>query len=116
MKILVLEDNERLNKFITSVFMKKGYEVDAFMDGAQALEVLKDGYDCFILDINVPRVDGITILKTIRESDANAVVIVVSSNLQPDNLELISTLQKTDYLKKPFFMDDLIEKVNFLSL
>lgn len=116
MKILVLEDNERLCKFITSVLIKKGHEVDSFMDGAEALKVLRNGYECFILDKNVPTVDGITILKTIKQNNSQAVVIMVSSNLQVDDLELLSTFEKTDYLKKPFFMDDLVDKVKLLTL
>lgn len=116
MKMLLLEDNERLCNFVSKVLTKEGYKVDVFFDGGEAMKVLNDGYDCYILDINVPTVDGITVLKTIRENNKNSVVVVVSSNLQVQDLELISSLQKTDYLKKPFFVDELIEKIKFLTL
>ena len=54
MKILVLEDNERLVKVIKTALEKENYCVDTFTDGNDALESLDNGYSCFILDINVP--------------------------------------------------------------
>ena len=66
MKILVLEDNDRLAKVIKGVLDKEGYSVDLFYDGEKALDALNCGYHCFILDINVPSLDGLSILETIR--------------------------------------------------
>lgn len=71
MKILVLEDNENLCNFIKTSLEKEGYVIDTFYDGKDALEVLNNGYSCFILDINVASIDGISILKTIRMYSKN---------------------------------------------
>jgi len=61
MKILLLEDNNRLNNSIVKRLEIKGYKVDSFKDGHQALRNVCDGYDCFILNINVPSIDGVRI-------------------------------------------------------
>jgi DNA-binding response OmpR family regulator len=80
MKILVLEDNERLANVIKSVLIKEGYQVDLFMDGEKALDALNHGYHCFILDINVPSIDGLSILETIRIYHKEIPAIIISSN------------------------------------
>ena len=63
MKILLLEDNKKLNETITKRLGMKGYSVLSIIDGAEAFEKITDGFSCFILDINVPNIDGIKILK-----------------------------------------------------
>ena len=63
MKILLLEDNKRLSNLIIEALEEKGYKVDWFEDGKVALESIYNGYDCFILDINVPGMDGLSLLK-----------------------------------------------------
>ena len=67
MKILLLEDNQRLNATIVKRLEAKNHKVDTFSDGKEAYEALDNGYMCFILDINVPSLDGIEILKKIRD-------------------------------------------------
>lgn len=54
MKILLLEDNQRLNATITKRLKSKGFDVDSFEDGNDAFESVDNGYSCYILDINVP--------------------------------------------------------------
>ena len=65
MKVLVLEDDEILLGLMESRLKEENYEVDSFSDGEKALDSISDGYSCFILDINVPSLDGITLLKNI---------------------------------------------------
>ena len=66
MKILLLEDNQKLNETITKRLKMKNYTVISFTDGAEAYSKITEGFSCFILDINVPNVDGINILKKIK--------------------------------------------------
>ncbi|WP_419673278.1 response regulator [Aliarcobacter butzleri] len=66
MKILLLEDNQKLNETITKRLKMKNYTVISFTDGAEAYEKITEGFSCFILDINVPNVDGINILKKLE--------------------------------------------------
>jgi len=114
MKILVLEDNERLCKLIASALEKENYKVDTFFDGEEALDVLANGYQCFILDINVPSLDGISILETIRMYHSTIPVIIISSNHELDKIQRSYEVGCDDYLKKPFFMYELIQKVKKL--
>ena len=114
MKILVLEDNERLCKLIASALRKESYKVDTFYDGEEALDVLGNGYQCFILDINVPSIDGISILETIRMYHHDVPVIIISSNHELEKIQASYEVGCDDYIKKPFFMYELIQKVKKL--
>lgn len=114
MKILVLEDNEKLCNFIQNSLIKEGYSVDTFSDGEEALEVLNNGYACFILDINVPSLDGISILETIRIYNKTIPVIIMSANHELEKIQASYELGCDDYLKKPFLMYELIQKVKKL--
>lgn len=114
MKILVLEDNERLAQVIKGVLDKEGYTVDLFFDGEQALDALNRGYHGFILDINVPSIDGISILETIRLYHKEIPVIIISSNHELEKIQASYEIGCDDYLKKPFFIYELVQKVKKL--
>jgi len=114
MKILLLEDNDRLNKSIVKRLELKRYKVDTFTDGHQALDHIYEGYDCFILDINVPSIDGVSILKEIREQDKNIPILIISSSIDLDTIKNAYDFGCNDYLKKPFFIDELEVKIEKL--
>jgi DNA-binding response OmpR family regulator len=114
MKILVLEDNVTLCSFIKESLNKEGYSVDTFNDGEEALNVLNNGYSCFILDINVPSIDGISILDTVRIFNKTTPVIIISANHELEKIQASYELGCDDYLKKPFLMYELIQKVKKL--
>lgn len=116
MKILILEDNEFLLKAMNSALTNEGYSVDLFTDGQDALNALVDGYNCFILDINVPSLDGISILESIRMTHDEIPVIIISSNHDLDRVEASYEKGCNDYLKKPFHMYELIKKIKMLCL
>jgi len=113
-KILLLEDNKRLNDTITKRLKAKGYEVFSFLDGQKAYEAIDDGYICYILDINVPNIDGIEILKKIREYNVNTPIIIISSTVELDIIKDSYKYGCNDYLKKPFFIDELEIKIEKL--
>lgn len=114
MKILVLEDNERLLNLIQSSLEKESYIVDAFVDGDDALNALDNGYNCFILDINVPHIDGISLLELLRLNHAKTPAIIISSNHDLEKIRHSYALGCDDYLKKPFYIFELIQKVKKL--
>ncbi len=114
MKILLLEDNKRLNSTIKRRLKLEGYEVDSFIDGNEALEAVGKGYNCFILDINVPNVNGVEILKNIREYFKNVPIIIISSTVELEIIKDAYSLGCDDYLKKPFYIDELIIKIKKL--
>ena len=114
MKILLLEDNQKLNKTITKRLKLKDYNVVSFLDGAEAYEKITDGFSCFILDINVPNIDGIKILKKIREYYEIVPVIIISASVELDVIKQSYDFGCNDYLKKPFFIDELEIKIEKL--
>ncbi len=114
MKILLLEDNKRLNETIVKRLKAKGYKVISFVDGAEAFDAIDDGYICFILDINVPSMDGIELLKKIRDYNTNTPIIIMSSTIELDVIKDSYKYGCNDYLKKPFFIDELEIKIEKL--
>ena len=114
MKLLLLEDNKKLNETITKRLKLKGYKVESFMDGADAFDAISEGFSCFILDINVPNIDGIKILKKIREYYTEVPVIIISASVELDVIKQSYDFGCNDYLKKPFFIDELEIKVQKL--
>lgn len=114
MRILLLEDNKKLNLTITKRLKLKGYSVESCLDGADAYEKVTDGFSCFILDINVPNIDGIKILKKIREYYNELPVIIISASVELDDIKQSYDFGCNDYLKKPFFIDELEIKIEKL--
>ncbi|QKF74369.1 two-component system response regulator [Aliarcobacter faecis] len=114
MKILLLEDNQKLNETITKRLKMKNYNVISFIDGAEAYEKITEGFSCFILDINVPNIDGINILKKIRELYEIVPVIIISASVELDMIKQSYDFGCNDYLKKPFFIDELEIKIEKL--
>lgn len=114
MKILLLEDNKKLNETIKKRLELKGYKVSNYIDGKDAYDNITEGFSCFILDINVPNVDGIQILKRIREFYSEVPVIIISATVELDIIRESYDFGCNDYLKKPFFIDELEIKVEKL--
>ena len=113
MKILLLEDNDRLKNSIVKRLELKGYQVDAFEDGLEALHSAYNGYDCFVLDINVPSLDGINILKELKQN-LEAPILIISSNIDLDTIKDAYGFGCDDYIKKPFYIDELELKIEKL--
>ncbi|RXJ58191.1 response regulator transcription factor [Candidatus Marinarcus aquaticus] len=111
MKILVLEDNINLLELIQEELEEQGFEVVCFKDGLDALENCIGGFDCFVLDINVPNMDGLTLLKEIRARDKSTPAIIISANFELENLKKAYTHGCNDFLKKPFYMYELETKI-----
>lgn len=111
MKILLLEDNARFNATIVKRLEAKGYSVDSFSDGQEAYDAIDNGYACFILDINVPTLDGIEILKKVRDFYRETPVIIISSSVELEVIKDAYSYGCNDFLKKPFFIDELEIKI-----
>ena len=116
MKVLVLEDNERLLNVIKMALEKENYKVDTFIDGDEALRALDNGYTCFILDLNVPNIDGISLLELLRINHEKVPVIIISSNHDFEKVQKSYELGCDDYIKKPFYILELVQKVKKLCI
>jgi len=114
MKILLLEDDNILNRSITQLLKAYNYEVDSFYDGEDALNNF-GGYDLYILDINTPNINGIDLLKYITSISSSIKIIMMSSDL---NIQTIKTAYANgcyDYIKKPFHIEELLLKINNIA-
>lgn len=116
MKILLLEDDIALNKAIENVLKLDHHHVRAFMDGQDIIESIDQQYDLYILDINVPNVNGLELLDNILLMSDQAKVIMISSNTDIQSLQTAYDLGCMDYLKKPFYIAELRAKINRLKI
>ena len=114
MKILLLEDNKKLNNAICKRLKLKNYDVDSFEDGKLAYDNIGEGYSCFVLDINVPNLDGVELLRRIREYYEEVPVIIISATVELDTIKKAYGFGCSDFLKKPFFIDELEIKIDKL--
>lgn len=108
MKILLLEDDQLLNEAITKFLTIKGHTVQAFRDGVSALDSLKEvSFDLLVLDINVPNINGLTLLEMLHEDKIQIPAIFISAIIDIDDISRAFTLGCHDYLKKPFHLKEL---------
>ncbi len=116
MRILLVEDEEGLSQALTEIFKKNRITIDAVLNGTDGLEYAETNpYDVIILDIMLPGIDGITILKTLRENHNNVPVILLTAKDEiSDKIEGLDA-GADDYLTKPFSTDELLARVRALS-
>ena len=116
MRILLAEDEPELNRALVAVFTKNNYSVDAVFDGADALTYLKEGdYDCAVLDVMMPKMDGITVLKTIRKAGKTLPVLILTAKSEIDDRILGLDSGADDYLTKPFAVKELLARVRAIT-
>ena len=116
MKILLLEDDIALNKAIKKVLELDNYHVESFIDGKEIIANLDRRYDLYILDINVPHISGLELLEIIMEHNKRAKVIMISSNTDIHSVKTAYRFGCVDYLKKPFYIEELRVKINRLQI
>ena len=113
MRILVVEDEVRLAELVSERLKKEKYIVDISNDGEDGMyNALTDIYDLIILDIMLPNVSGIEILKSIRKNNIKAKVIMLTAKGELDDKLLGFEFGTDDYLTKPFHIDELVARVN----
>ena len=116
MKLLFAEDERSLSRAITHILEKNCYNVDAVYDGQTALEYLENGeYDGVILDIMLPKLDGITVLKTIRNSGNPVPVLMLTAKAEIDDKVLGLDCGANDYLTKPFDTKELLARIRAMT-
>ena len=116
MKLLFAEDERSLSRAITHILEKNCYSVDAVYDGKTALEYLENGdYDGVILDIMMPKLDGITVLKTLRGHGNQVPVLMLTAKAEIDDKVLGLDSGANDYLTKPFDTKELLARVRAMT-
>ncbi|MBB5183045.1 response regulator transcription factor [Catenisphaera adipataccumulans] len=112
MKLLFAEDTQDLNHAVTTVLEYQGYDVTSVFDGQEALDALKkESYDVVVLDIMMPQVDGITVLKTMREHAILTPVLLLTAKSEVDDRVAGLDAGADDYLAKPFSMKELAARI-----
>lgn len=115
MKLLLVEDEPLLSAAVTKGLRKRGYAVDCAYDGEEALELYSvNKYDLMILDLNLPKLDGLEVLSHIRERDAVLRVLILSARSSvPDKIAGLDG-GSNDYLTKPFDFAELEARIRAL--
>ncbi|MCD8478652.1 MAG: response regulator transcription factor [Sulfurospirillum sp.] len=108
MKILLLEDESMLRSSIEEYLEALGHKVLSFGNGEEAYEAIKsDVFDLLILDINIPKMNGFSLLKSLNEIEQAYPSIFISANVDIEDISKAFELGAYDYLKKPFHLKEL---------
>lgn len=116
MRLLLAEDEKHLSKALVTILQHNNYSVDVVYDGQSAIDYLETGlYDCAILDIMMPKVDGLTVLKHIRSNNNRIPIIMLTAKSEIDDRCLGLDLGADDYLTKPFATPELLARIRALT-
>lgn len=116
MRLLLAEDEKELSDALVTVLKHNNYSVDAVYNGEDALDYLNaDNYDGAILDIMMPKMDGITVLKNVRASGNHIPIIMLTAKSEIDDRVTGLDSGADDYLTKPFSMKELLARIRAMT-
>lgn len=116
MRILLAEDERSLSRAVIALLEKDNYSADAVYDGQEALEYLEAGnYDALILDLMMPKMDGLTVLRTLREQGNPIPVLILTAKSEVDDKVLGLDTGANDYLTKPFSTQELMARIRAMT-
>lgn len=116
MKILLVEDNIQLNKALSTLLKRNSYLVDTAFDGEEALMFIKDyQYDVIVLDIMLPKIDGLEVLQKVRSEGNNTPIILLTARSTINDKITGLDLGADDYLPKPFSTEELLARIRALA-
>ncbi|WP_373215490.1 response regulator transcription factor [Ruminococcus sp. 5_1_39BFAA] len=116
MRLLLAEDERSLSRAIIAILQKNNYSADAVYNGKEALEYLETGnYDGVILDIMMPKMDGITVLKKLREKGNLVPVLMLTAKSEINDKVLGLDSGANDYLTKPFNTKELLARIRAMT-
>lgn len=116
MRILLAEDERSLSRAVIALLENLNYSADAVYDGQEALEYLEAGnYDALILDLMMPKMDGLTVLRTLREQGNPIPVLILTAKSEVDDKVLGLDTGANDYLTKPFSTQELMARIRAMT-
>ncbi len=112
-KILLLEDDKLLAQTLQELLQSEGYDVTLVLDGGAAADATYGGgFDLYIFDINVPEINGLELLESLRSADDKTPAIFISALIDLNSISKGFEVGADDYIKKPFFPEELLIRVN----
>lgn len=116
MRLLMVEDEKALCNTVAKSLYAAGYEVDTCYDGEEALEcILAENYDLIVLDLNLPGMDGMDLLRELRRTNEDTKVLILSARSQiADKVEGLDA-GANDYMEKPFHLQELEARIRSLT-
>ena len=115
MKLLIIEDETALRKALTKGFQKMGYMIDTAADGEEALDMyFSNQYNLIVLDLNLPKKDGLEVLIDVRKENKEIPVLILSARSEVSDKITGLDMGANDYLAKPFHFDELEARVRAL--
>ncbi len=116
MRVLVVEDEPAIADFIVRGLTEQGHAVDRAADGVKALDLLAVGtFDIVLLDVMLPKIDGITVCRTLRERGVKAPVLMLTARDAVEDRVLGLDSGADDYLVKPFAFEELVARIRALG-
>lgn len=116
MKILLVEDEKQLSEALTQILIKNKYSVDAVLNGEDGLNyALTDIYDVIILDIMLPKINGLDVLKSLRKNGISKPVILLTAKSSIEDKIIGLDAGADDYLPKPFSPEELLARLRALT-
>ena len=116
MRLLLAEDEKALSKALVAILERNNYSVDAVYDGQSALDYLEmDNYDGVILDIMMPKVDGLTVLRKVREKGNLIPILLLTAKSEVDDKVEGLDAGANDYLAKPFHSKELLARIRAIT-
>ncbi|MFT7002750.1 MAG: two-component system response regulator QseB [Sulfurimonas sp.] len=112
-KILLLEDDILLAQTLQELLISEGYDVTLVTSGNSAIdETYKNSFDLYVFDINVPDINGLELLKSLRDAEDKTQAIFISALIDLESISKAFEIGAQDYIKKPFFPEELLIRVN----
>lgn len=114
-KILLVEDEEKIAEFVIRGLKKAGYQVEHMLDGVSGLKsIFKNHYDLVLLDIMLPKLNGLELLHQLRQDSNTTPVIILSAKADLSDRLLGFETGADDYMPKPFFVEELVAKMKVI--
>ncbi|MBI5327162.1 MAG: response regulator [Deltaproteobacteria bacterium] len=106
--ILTIDDDRSIRELLTDSLAENGYNAEAVGDGKKAIEIIKNkGFDCIVVDLKMPGMTGIDILKSVKLLDPDAMVIIMTGYASLDTAVQAIREWAYDYIIKPFRLDEM---------
>lgn len=115
MKVLIIEDDIQLNTTLSNFLMSNDFKVNSLYDGDDAIcEIDSKTYNLYIIDINIPHVNGLKIVEYIRQKDLSTPIIIITASMELVNFKKAFDNGCSEYIKKPFYLEELLIRINNL--